>query len=44
VPVERYATGTAAHADTYPVGVLHHAERTEYFDAYAEVQRRAQSR
>ena len=44
VPAERYEAGTASHADKYPVGILHHAERTEYLDAYAEVQRRAQSR
>ena len=28
---------------TRTVGVLHHVERTEYLDAYAEVQRRAQA-
>lgn len=40
VPVVRFQAATAAN-DNYPVGVLHHAERTEYVEAYAEVRRRA---
>ena len=43
VPSARHEAGRAAHVDTYPVGVLHHVERTEYLEAYAEVQHRAQS-
>jgi 2-oxoglutarate ferredoxin oxidoreductase subunit beta len=42
VPVERFQAGAAALRDRYPVGVLHHAEREEYIDAYAAVRHRAQ--
>jgi 2-oxoglutarate ferredoxin oxidoreductase subunit beta len=41
VPVERYADALPSEPDSYPVGVLHHAERSEYIEAYREVQRRA---
>jgi 2-oxoglutarate ferredoxin oxidoreductase subunit beta len=41
VPVAKYEPGHPRHHDRYPVGVLHHAEREEYTDAYREVQRRA---
>jgi 2-oxoglutarate ferredoxin oxidoreductase subunit beta len=41
VPVAKYEPGTPRHHDRYPVGVLHHAERVEYTEAYREVQRRA---
>jgi 2-oxoglutarate ferredoxin oxidoreductase subunit beta len=43
VPVATYEPGHPRHQDRYPVGVLHHAEREEYTEAYAEVQRRARS-
>ncbi len=42
VPVARFEAGSTALRDQFPVGVLHHAERTEYLDAYQEVRRRAQ--
>jgi 2-oxoglutarate ferredoxin oxidoreductase subunit beta len=42
VPVEKYAAGMAARPDQYPVGVLHHAERIDYAEAYEEVRRRAE--
>jgi 2-oxoglutarate ferredoxin oxidoreductase subunit beta len=41
VPVARFEAGAAALRDRFPVGVLHHAERPEYIDAYEEVRRRA---
>ena len=42
VPADKYAAGPAATPDQFPVGVLHHVERTEYTQAYREVRRRAQ--
>jgi 2-oxoglutarate/2-oxoacid ferredoxin oxidoreductase subunit beta len=42
VPVERFEAGQVARRDRYPVGVLHHAERPEFTEAYAELRRRAQ--
>jgi 2-oxoglutarate/2-oxoacid ferredoxin oxidoreductase subunit beta len=42
VPVARFHAGQAALRDRYPVGVLHHAERVEYIEAYQELRRRAQ--
>ncbi len=43
VPVATFAAGHPRYHDRYPVGVLHHAERLEYTEAYREVQRRAGS-
>ena len=40
-PVEKFDRDGPRLQDRYPVGVLHHVERTEYTDAYGEVQRRA---
>jgi 2-oxoglutarate ferredoxin oxidoreductase subunit beta len=42
VPVQRFQAGQAALRERYPVGVLHHAERAEYIEAYQELRRRAQ--
>jgi 2-oxoglutarate ferredoxin oxidoreductase subunit beta len=44
VPVAKYEPGAPRHHDSYPVGVLHHAERVEYTAAYAALQQRAQVR
>jgi 2-oxoglutarate ferredoxin oxidoreductase subunit beta len=41
VPVEKFDRDGPRLQERYPVGVLHHVERTEYTDAYGEVQRRA---
>jgi 2-oxoglutarate ferredoxin oxidoreductase subunit beta len=43
VPVERFEGSGPRMQERYPVGVLHHVERTEYLSAYQEVIRRAQS-
>ena len=43
VPVATFESGVARYQDRYPVGVLHHAEREEYTQAYEEVQRRART-
>jgi 2-oxoglutarate ferredoxin oxidoreductase subunit beta len=41
VAVEKFERDGPRLQDRNPVGVLHHIERTEYTDAYGEVQRRA---
>ena len=43
VPVEKYKAGAPMTEEQFPVGVLHHVERTEYLEAYEEVRRRATS-
>ena len=42
VPVDKFDHDGPRLRDRYPVGVLHHAERSEYTAAYAEVVQRAQ--
>ena len=42
IPVDRFEAGQTAQRDHYPVGVLHHAERPEFTEVYADVRRRAQ--
>jgi 2-oxoglutarate/2-oxoacid ferredoxin oxidoreductase subunit beta len=44
VPVGSFDHDGPRLRDRYPVGVLHHTERIEHTDAYAEVQRRARER
>jgi hypothetical protein len=43
VPVEKYQGAGPRLQESYPVGVLHHVERTEYTEAYEEVIRLAQT-
>lgn len=40
VSVAKFETGSPRYRDRYPVGVLHHCERTEYTQAYAQLQQR----
>jgi 2-oxoglutarate/2-oxoacid ferredoxin oxidoreductase subunit beta len=42
VAVDKYAAGGPRLQERYPVGVLHHVERTDYTSEYREVIRRAQ--
>jgi pyruvate/2-oxoacid:ferredoxin oxidoreductase beta subunit len=42
ISVERFEQRGPRRQERYPVGVLHHVERTEYLSAYREVIRRAQ--
>jgi 2-oxoglutarate/2-oxoacid ferredoxin oxidoreductase subunit beta len=38
---EKFEEGTPRFHHRYPVGVIHHVERTEFIDAYAQVKQRA---